>query len=322
MVDDEGRELRCELSDDGLAVPRDMGAGYGEGLSLGLSLGGGGLWFVAWQVAYLHELGARGVVLQGADRVVGTSAGSIVSAVLEAGNLRRLHGELRLLARAPKLMGVLAPAARSSASQDRASDLFWNAGDAEPGTVQAIGRAALAARTPAPSTMRRNLAVVLASRRWPSAALHLTAIDAYSGERVVLTRRHGVGVVAAAAASSAVPGIFAPQQILDRRCMDGGVSGTGVHLDLLAGARRALVVQLTDGTAPDGGEAASGMTQGPGDADAELAALEATGTEVLRRMPQTVDIERLMDPAAVPDAIAMATRQAAADAGELRAFVG
>ena len=39
----------------------------------------------------------------------------------------------------------------------------------------------------------------------------------------------------AVAASSAVPGIFAPQAIGDRRCMDGGVSGPGTHLDLLAG---------------------------------------------------------------------------------------
>ena len=85
-------------SPDGLAVPRDMSAGYGDGLPVGLCLGGGGLWFVAWQVTYLNELLGAGVDLSGADRVVGTSAGSIVSSVLEAGNIKRLHGELRVLA--------------------------------------------------------------------------------------------------------------------------------------------------------------------------------------------------------------------------------
>ena len=72
-----------------------MGAGYGRDVRVGLSLGGGGVWFVAWQVAYLFALAERGVDLAGADRVVGTSAGSVVASVLEAGNLARLHPELK-----------------------------------------------------------------------------------------------------------------------------------------------------------------------------------------------------------------------------------
>lgn len=307
-------------SPDGLAVPRDMSAGYGDGLPVGLCLGGGGLWFVAWQVTYLNELFGAGVDLSGADRVVGTSAGSIVSSVLEAGNIKRLHGELRVLARLPKLLGVLAPASNFSPSQERAQEMFWSATDADPDTVRAIGHAALNADTPSAATMRRNLGAVLAFRRWPSPALHLSAVDAYTGERLVLTDRTGVSVPRAAAASSAVPGLFPPQQILDRRAMDGGLAGTGLHLDLLAGARRAVVVQLTDGTDPDL-PSQGGMTQSPGDAVAELEALEASGTKVFSRMPEKVDIERLMDPTAVPDAIAMAERQARADVEELRAFV-
>jgi NTE family protein len=310
-------ELRVDTSPDGMAVPRDMTAGHGDGLPLGVCLGGGGLWFVAWQVTYLHELLAAGVDLRGADRVVGTSAGSIVSAVLEAGNIKRLHGELGVLARLPKLVGVLAPASRSTPSQDRARDLFWVAQDSEPATIRAIGHAALAAQTPSPVTMRRNLAVVLAARRWPSPALHLTAVDAFSGERLVITARHGISVPRATAASSAVPGIFPPQPLHDRRAMDGGVSGTGLHLDLLAGARRAVVIQLTDGADATQGA----MTQRPGDPIAELEALESSGTKVFHRMPESVDLERLMEPTAVPSAIAMARRQARDDADELRMFL-
>lgn len=324
MTSTGGTELRTDHSSDGLAVPRDMSAGYGDGLPLGLCLGGGGLWFVAWQVTYLNELLAAGVDLQGAERVVGTSAGSIVSSVLEAGNLKRLHGELQVLARLPKLLGVLAPASKFSPSQDRARDLFWVAQDAEPDTIRAIGHAALAAATPPPATMRRNLGAVLAFRRWPSAALHLTAVDAYTGERVVITQRHKVSVPRATAASSAVPGIFPPQPILDRRCMDGGVSGSGLHLDLLAGARRAVVIELTDGTTADGVPEATDqgvMTMRPGDAIAELAGLESSGSKVFHRMPEQVDIERLMDPTAVPDAIAMGRRQARDDVEELRTFL-
>lgn len=317
MSDRASCELRVDASADGMAVPRDMSAGYGEGLPYGLCLGGGGLWFVAWQVTYLSELLAAGVDLKGASRVIGTSAGSIVSSVLEAGNLKRLNGELGVLARLPGLIGVLAPASKLAPSQEHALEKFWAAQDSEPDTIQAIGHAALAAQTPSAIAMRRNLAVILVSRRWPAAALHLTAVDAFTGERLVVSARHGVSVPRAAAASSAVPGLFAPQPLLDRRAMDGGVSGTGLHLDLLAGARRAVVMQLTDGA--DALEGA--MTQRPGDPVAELEALEASGTKVFSRMPESVDLDRLMDPAAVPDAIAMAQRQARADADELRAFL-
>ena len=113
------RPLIVNSSPDGLAVTQDMAAGYGESVPVGMCLGGGGLWFVAWQVTYLHELLQAGIDLKGADRVVGTSAGSIVSSVLEAGNLKRLHGELKVLARLPKLLGVLAPAAKFTPAMPR-----------------------------------------------------------------------------------------------------------------------------------------------------------------------------------------------------------
>ena len=44
-----------------------------------------------------------------------------------------------------------------------------------------------------------------------------------------------MSVARAAAASSSVPVIFSPQPLHDRRAMDGGVSGTGIHADLAAG---------------------------------------------------------------------------------------
>src|SRR4051812_7760387 len=88
---------------DGLAVPVDVAARLGEGLDLGVSCGGGGVFFVAWQVAYLHELAAHGVDLGAADRLVGTSAGSIVASVLGAGHLGRFFREVSLLAKVPKL---------------------------------------------------------------------------------------------------------------------------------------------------------------------------------------------------------------------------
>jgi len=307
----------AEPPPDGLARPRDFDAGYGEGLQYGLSLGGGGLFFVAWQTAYLATLAQHQIDLGGAERVVGTSAGSLVASVLEAGNLKRLRTEVGLLSKAPKLIGMLAPAGNLHPSQERARDLFFLAEDADLATLRRIGHAALVAQAPGPWVMARNVSFILAARRWPSAALHLTCVDAYTGERCVVTQSSGVQISRAVAASSAVPGLFTPQPILDRRCMDGGVSGSGTHLDLLAGAAHAVVLCLTDGSNAERGA----MTSSPSAFLEEVAALERAGTKVFHRTPESMDILTLMDPEAVPDAIAMGERQALADVAELRTFL-
>ena len=299
-----------------IVLPREFEARYGDGLSYGLSLGGGGLFFVAWQVAYLHALAEGGLKVDAADRVVGTSAGSVVATALLGGRLNLLHRELAVVAKAPKVLSALAPASDLRPSQQRALDLFWQARDSEPDTLRAIGHAALASAGPPPRTMRRNLSLVMGATRWPSPALHISCADAYTGERCIVTHEAGASVAAAAAASSAVPGLFPPQLIADRRCMDGGVSGSGTHLDLLAGAQRVLVLALSDGT-----ELTEGMmTNQPGGARREIEELIASGTKVELRTPEAVDPLELMSPAAVPKALAMGARQASADLATLTSF--
>lgn len=302
---------------DNLARARDFQARHGDGLHLSVSLGGGGLFFVAWQVSYLHEMAQHGIDLAGADRVVGTSAGALVAAVLEAGRLGLLHRELSVLAKAQRLLGALAPSGALHPSQTRALHLYRDAADADSDTIAAIGHAALAAQTPPAPVMVRNVALILAARNWPSPALYITCADTYSGQRCVITSAARVGIARAVAASSAVPGLFAPQPIGDRWCMDGGVSGSGTHLDLVAGSQRVVVLALTDGR----GVTQGAMTHAAGSIQNELAALRSTGSQVFRRIPESMDLQTLMDPAAVPDAIAMGRRQAARDAGELRGFL-
>jgi NTE family protein len=299
-----------------LAVPRSFDAGYGSAVDRGLCLGGGGLFFVAWQTSYLQTLAGHGIRFDSSDRVVGTSAGSLVASALVGGRLKRFHSEVSVLAKVPALVSVLAPAAQFRPSQQRALDLFLTATDAQPTTVQEIGRAALAAMTPRPEVTRRNLSLILGTGRVQSEALHITCVDAYTGERCVVTRQAGVATARAVAASSAVPGVFAPQPIGDRRCMDGGVSGTGTHLDLFAGAKRVLILALTDGS-----DVADGMmTSQPDDGRQELENLRSSGTEVLLRTPTEVDLMELMAPASVPRALAMGARQASADVGLLSTF--
>ena len=62
------------------------------------------------------------------------------------------------------------------------------------------------------------------------------------------------------------------------------------------------------------------MTSHPGAGLQELEDLKSSGTEVMVRMPAEVDLMQLMEPAAVPKALALGARQAQEDAASLAAF--
>ena len=299
-----------------IALPRSMDARYGRGIERGLVLGGGGIWFVAWQTGYLRRLEELGLQLGLADRLVGTSAGSIVASILAGEKLAGFGRTVDLLTRAPGLLARMAASGPLEPSCERALDSFRDARDCDPQTLREIGFAALAARTPTAEVTARNFSVILRMRRWPSSRLHITCVDAFTGERIVVTRSAAVPLARAAAASSAVPGIFAPQPIQDRKCMDGGVAGTGVHLDLVAGARRALVISLVDGSEP---ELAWG-TMTPETIRQEFADLQASGTEALRIVPRTQVPEDVMDPRLAVHAVQEGVAQADDDITLLRGF--
>ena len=293
-----------------------MDARYGRGIERGLVLGGGGIWFVAWQTGYLRRLEELGLQLGLADRLVGTSAGSIVASILAGEKLAGFGRTVDLLTRAPGLLARMAASGPLDPSCERALDSFRDARDCEPQTLREIGFAALAARTPTAEVTARNFSVILRMRRWPSSRLHITCVDAFTGERIVVTRSAAVPLARAAAASSAVPGIFAPQPIQDRKCMDGGVAGTGVHLDLVAGARRALVISLVDGSEPD----LAWGTMTPETIRQEFADLQASGTEALRIVPRTQVPEDVMDPRLAVSAVQEGVAQADDDVALLRNF--
>jgi NTE family protein len=298
------------------AVPLDFGARYGHGAQRSLVLGGGGVFFIAWQTAYLAAAADAGIDLRRAERIVGTSAGSLVGCLLAAGRIAHFARLADLFSRAKALVSFLAPVGDLHPSQQRAVDLLSAATDSRPGTLQAIGHAALAAQTPSARKMRRNVGL-LVEPRWPAGdRLRITAVDAYNGERLALDRHAGVRPAAAVAASSALPGVFAPQLIRDRRCMDGGVYGTGTHCDLVAGAGRAVVLSMVgDEPLP-----AAGFTSPIDAMQRELAALRASGTSVFVRSPSVPEGYDLMSPDSVVDGVVMGRRAARQDLAELRAF--
>lgn len=301
---------------EALAKPISYDAKYGVGKKRTLVLGGGGVYFVAWQVAYLNGLMKRGVPLDQSEITVGTSAGSLVASILSYGGLKRFGKQVDWIARVPALVGLLAPASNFHPSQERAIELFRQADNARPEIVRNIGHAALAAHAPTAAEMRRSTGFAIAARGWPSRALHISTVDCFTGERLVIDQAANVSAIRAAAASSAVPGIFSPQPILDRYCMDGGVSGSGTHCDLVAGADRAFVISLGAALKTE----IATMTIQPGNLATEIALLHEAGTKAYAKGPNKVDMTKLMDPKAVPEALALGEEQAAEDASELAAF--
>jgi NTE family protein len=104
-----------------------------------------------------------------------------------------------------------------------------------------IGHWALAARTMPEADRRRVFEARLPVSDWPAKVLKVTAVDARTGEFVVFDSAGDVGLVDAVGASCAVPGVWPPVTIGDRRFVDGGVRSVA-NADLAAGCERVVIV--------------------------------------------------------------------------------
>lgn len=284
---------------DGLAHPIPYTPSPGFGKERGLVLGGGGAYLVSWMMGYFHALKQNGVDLATADVVVGTSAGSVAGAVLSSGRLWRLTGELDFFRDFPKLFAELVPALQANPSQERARKFAIDAKDASFEKIRAIGRAAMAAHNPAGTDKYFGTLHLIGPTTWPSPALHTTANDCYTGERIVVSASAGLPVDVACAASSSLPGSMGPTWLKDRLCMDGGICPTSTHSDVVAGVKRALVISLSDGgpQAVAQGLRTSGM---PNTLQQEIRDLEAGGTRTMLTVaglaPGIDHLDNIMDP--------------------------
>ena len=195
-----------------------------------LVLAGGGVAGIAWEMGILRgiadESPTTARALLDSDVLVGTSAGSVVAAQISSG----------LALEALFARQIQEPSAEidPGVSIDDLIDVFRTA-MTEPSTTMRqklarIGAVALASETVAEPVRRQVIAHRLPSHAWPERALRVTAIDAATGERVVLDRNSGVDLIDAVAASCAVPRAWPPVTLGDRRYMDGGI-GSSVNLD-------------------------------------------------------------------------------------------
>ena len=206
----------------------------------GLVLGGGGITGIAWEIGLLAGLAEAGVDLSGADLVVGTSAGSIVGAQLTAGaELEAMYG--RQLE--PPTQEKAARMTRSNLAQYGWALLRSRGRDVE--FRRRVGALALAAEkaglTPSEQERLDVIGSRLVSTEWPDRSLVLTAVDAESGEFSAFDRDAGVPLLQAVAASCAVPGVYPPVTIGERRYVDGGMR-SAANADLAAGCERLVVL--------------------------------------------------------------------------------
>jgi len=201
-----------------------------------LVLGGGGVLGEAWMMGVLAGIeDATGFDLRECESFVGTSAGSIVSAHLIAGESPRrpssadVDGDVDEAATEPVdgFTGAALHAARRAGAWAAATGSAFAPlalGLAAPGG--AFMRATMLRRVPRPrDDLHRLRERVKRSDARFDGRLRVTAVERVSGRRVVFGSPGApdVTVADAVAASCTVPWLFAPVEINGREYVDGGV---------------------------------------------------------------------------------------------------
>ncbi|MFG1660991.1 patatin-like phospholipase family protein [Micromonospora chersina] len=261
-----------------------------------LVLAGGGVAGIAWELGVLRGLADADPTLAGrvlaADLIVGTSAGSAVAAQITSGvPLDDLYAaQLR-----PETAEVEVDVNMEELFAEYAAVLTGATGPED--ARRRLGGIALAAQTVDPALRLAAIDARLPVKQWPDRRVLLPAVDADTGDEAIFTRESGVTLRDAVAASCAVPGIWPPVVIGDRRYVDGGVRSM-TNADLAAGADRVLIIQPTLADTP----------QPWGDLDAEIAALGPAAAYVISADQASVD-------AFGTNALSPATRAASARAG-------
>jgi NTE family protein len=260
-----------------------------------LVLAGGGLAGIAWETGILRgiadESPRTAKALLESDVLVGTSAGSTIAAQLGSG--------LGLDALFDRQTTASSTELNPNVGAEEITELFLTAMSTRNTTtaekLQKIGAVALSTATVTEAVRRDVIAQRLPSHDWPDRVLRISAIDTATGELVTFDRNSGVGLVDAVAASCAVPGVWPPVTIGDRRYMDGGV-GSIVNLALANDCEIAVVLVPSGRSVPSpfgGGaaeevEASGGSTFGVFADDESLAAFGRNPLDPACRTPSAL----------------------------------
>ena len=278
-------------------------------VSRGLVLGGGGVTGIAWETGLLYGLQEAGVDLTTADRVVGTSAGSVVGAQLTTGApLAELY-ERQLL---PPQPGPVA-AIGLRVLLGFAWAMLRARGDLED-FGRRIGRwsvdRAAAGHTPTLAARYEAVRARLTTFDWPAKGrLVITAVDVETGRLRAFDGADGVSLLDAVVASCAVPGVYPPVPIGGKTYVDGGAR-SGSNADLALDCARVVALTPVDRAAGPMKSARQWLGDRPSVVvSPDRASVDAIGRNVL-------------DPARRAASARAGRAHAAAVAAELRALWG
>lgn len=215
-----------------------------DGVRRGVILGGGGVLGAAWMVGALTALEERlGVPMKSFDNIVGTSAGSIMAALLGAGvSLDELRDHQ--LGRPGRFTDVWDHDTATGGSLPKRPK--WGAGSPQLLTHNlrrfwrlpptALFSAFVPEGRGSVHEIGRLIEHVVPSGRWVDRdGVWIVAMDYETGRRVPLGRpgEPETGIAEAVMASCAIPGWFAPTVIGGHRFVDGGAC-SATSVDLLA----------------------------------------------------------------------------------------
>jgi NTE family protein len=250
-----------------------------------LVLGGGGPVGVAWETGLLAGFARAGIDLSKADRVLGTSAGAIVGARLRSSRDPAALADPLL---APRPPGAPPPPAPSS-SQVLERLTQANRADRNPAEIRReFGALAMAAQTMPEAAYLAMIGRALhapAPPPWPEDGFSCTSVDAEDGGFQLWESAAGADLVAAVAASCAVPGVFPPVTLNGRRYIDGGMRSF-TNADLAAGHEVVVVVAMRLARMPD-----FALRQ----LDQEVEGLKSDGSTVVVIGPDEASVEAIGD---------------------------
>jgi NTE family protein len=283
-----------------------------------LVLSGGGPLAVAWESGLLAGLAKVGFRPEGADFILGTSAGAIVGAQIAAG-----ADPADLAASILAEMTGIRPAGTATFAPDavaRLPALFAQAHGApdNPAAARAeVGAVALAAATESEADCVARFALVLRAADWPGQPFGCAVVDAEDGSVHILTRDCGAPLNHVVAASCSLPGLSPPISIGRRRYMDGGFASTA-NADLMAGYDQVLVIAFRPlGAGGDRMQARLAR---------QVAALRESGTDVHAILSDPANQAAIgangMDVRRRPHVVRAAMMQGEADAARAGAFWG
>jgi NTE family protein len=276
-----------------------------------LVLGGGGAVGVGWQIGLIVGLHEAGVDLEGAEAIVGTSAGALVGALLASG--RDVTDALISLA---SLGQSIDPESLAAGDEAFLRALRQANLDTDPRrALLAIGRSAKEASTLAEDSYI-GLFGTLDGTAWP-AGFQCTAIDTDTGELVVWGPGSDVPLLHAVASSCAVPVLFPSVTIKGHRYMDGGLVS---HLNAAAAPPTDALVVLSCHPLGSKGAGGGGALAASVTPDAELAPLRET-RRLVTVEPDFSEIgtpENMMDPDLVIQALEIGKRQAVANTAAIQ----